>query len=1487
MRKLKPRSLFAIKNDMIDYQLRWDMSKYPYATIKTTTEDVDNSFESPQPIDSKHLEKLLGWTAKIATPALTAAQICDRIDPISDEYVISPSKLEKVLLHHPAYVTLEPKEKFSTKGFIPRKTLIESACRYLLTWCSHAEPEESVTDILGERICRLIASPYQLKPDELWTLLEQVGVIEKLGDEDISAADMRTFLAFCQYWGLQAEVVLSWDGFQARAQYRILKPVHLDLGYGGYWLSQFDDDERTLIEKRLLDGHTLEELGEALGVSREGARQRTKKVIDRLQHPAFRIIFGYVLGQNLFELSSMRLVFPDRIANKMENYFGRRITNRGLYQILKTIAMVEPIQVYNSDWLWINWGKDFGKLPGLERWEKEYDINEEDYLSVARRCTGGLSKTEDRILFRCAEESHRSIKRLRPCIIRTLNILKRPAHFKDIAAKSQELFPDFPKGFSASRVNSVLQNLERADEIKKVDRAIYALSEYAEEEILPSLSDPQPTEITTFPLCVTSDLDYDTILEEIENEKDHYKNLFIGLDPINSDAVCKAILRIIKAVEDLPTPRSLCELRINQEGYQWLILWAKHIDASTLRALLDDYEQYLEWGAGKATPVALGAGLLLLLLATEVGRRESISSMLWPFLRKRLNDDARKIVFQGNQGINQRFKDVIESTCRKFNLRHVLGQEGTQSYYITMTLQYGFALSHLKQLPLTLTGHKNLRAFDLLLSTHLKSESFFHLFHTLRDFRFNRISLDIATKILDANPWVLPEKTQDVLDATKSVEELEDQLSTPNIQVSGEDDGQHVMLVHSPNLRWDGVDKPFFECPLQQLDRMDLNDDRYDLFVGERYMGSLLRDANGSYGCIEEIRIHLDSPQQIIRLCDSEGKTCYTQELQLWNEDDDLMVSVFLFPSGRKINAWERQMDTQSQYVLITLTDLGVEPSIEPWRLVGEGKWRLILLQKGWSPDLKITMEEDDFWSPLLKSEQSDKSISHLSDWEQKIQIKVVSNATLEFGDKFDLAIKNIPPEVKISHAIFCKKPVAVTPLPEERRIKNIELTPEVALAIWRGSKIEFRLDCNGDKKRLRLPVDLDFMGSVIERKTRWKPMFIGREVTVRELESNRVQVFVPNHWRGERFQDLALMEGSVFLRRLWKRPRTLGGLVGLGAPLKVQKPYNCLSEEKLLTLSTEVVDRGIIDQVLMDETLIDIFLHRDVEPGSDHFLIGVSPNGRVSQFEIEMHEGRQWLAEIDSPLVACGIAYRGECVGSWWEDHIEILDSLDAKSIQNVAAMMRWLHLPILKPTWREKVIRFIETNLVAVLSAWVQDQGLPRYLCFNETYETWFANIGELFVEIPVEPEHASAIVDLMIQDQFLNNFGKALHCLGHINPIFMGRVVQALLDSRYRNFKESEWNDHLQSAKRRFLYLPSRASEQDTRIEEENRLDEAAQSMILAPSFLKHVAQQGVEMAKSGRNRHLSAINRENLEISMNVQPFNRYLCINIFNDIIRNL
>ena len=47
-----------------------------------------------------------------------------------------------------------------------------------------------------------------------------------------------------------------------------------------------------------------------------------------------------------------------------------------------------------------------------------------------------------------------------------------------------------------------------------------------------------------------------------------------------------------------------------------------------------------------------------------------------------------------------------------------------------------------------------------------------------------------------------------------------------------------------------------------------------------------------------------------------------------------------------------------------------------------------------------------------------------------------------------------------------------------------------------------------------------------------------------------------------------ALMEGSVFLSRLWTMPRPIHSVGGYGAPLGVRSPYNWVSDRDLLTVA-------------------------------------------------------------------------------------------------------------------------------------------------------------------------------------------------------------------------------------------------------------------------------------------------------------------------------
>ena len=54
----------------------------------------------------------------------------------------------------------------------------------------------------------------------------------------------------------------------------------------------------------------------------------------------------------------------------------------------------------------------------------------------------------------------------------------------------------------------------------------------------------------------------------------------------------------------------------------------------------------------------------------------------------------------------------------------------------------------------------------------------------------------------------------------------------------------------------------------------------------------------------------------------------------------------------------------------------------------------------------------------------------------------------------------------------------------------------------------------------------------------------------------------------------LALLEGPIFLKRLWRHPRPLGQLGGYGAPLELRSPYNFIDFRMMI--SAEVHDPGI-----------------------------------------------------------------------------------------------------------------------------------------------------------------------------------------------------------------------------------------------------------------------------------------------------------------------
>ncbi len=105
--------------------------------------------------------------------------------------------------------------------------------------------------------------------------------------------------------------------------------------------------------------------------------------------------------------------------------------------------------------------------------------------------------------------------------------------------------------------------------------------------------------------------------ESRESTKQHDESLFSHIDPKSDEqAIHAAVLVIVKRLQALPAPRSLCEIGASDEDSRWLCTWAWGVRPQTA----------YRWLAASWPGISGGAdagGSLLLLLAAEVARRQA------------------------------------------------------------------------------------------------------------------------------------------------------------------------------------------------------------------------------------------------------------------------------------------------------------------------------------------------------------------------------------------------------------------------------------------------------------------------------------------------------------------------------------------------------------------------------------------------------------------------------------------------------------------------------------------------------------------------------------------------------------------------------------------------------------------------------------------------------------------------------------------------
>jgi len=245
-----------------------------------------------------------------------------------------------------------------------------------------------------------------------------------------------------------------------------------------------------------------------------------------------------------------------------------------------------------------------------------------------------------------------------------------------------------------------------------------------------------------------------------------------NLDP-SSASLASAFKPLLYQANQFGRPWSIAELRLSAVDIQWLHTWLAHVNAKDSQSWLQPVSLASLEGSFVASSHMLGG--LLICLGAEVCREQSREDSVWPAIRNVLppSHPFRNALFLANGQPSALAREMITGAVHFLNLRNAIDIEGTQQWFVTIKLQFGFTFHGAKsRLAEWLVGLGPPQAVQYLNGDsgypELASDRFQLLWLTLKQLRRGWIEEKDARDVLASNPWVKPQWINDLLIEAKA-----------------------------------------------------------------------------------------------------------------------------------------------------------------------------------------------------------------------------------------------------------------------------------------------------------------------------------------------------------------------------------------------------------------------------------------------------------------------------------------------------------------------------------------------------------------------------------------------------------------------------------------------------------------------------------------------------------------------------------------------
>ena len=771
-------------------------------------------------------------------------------------------------------------------------------------------------------------------------------------------------------------------------------------------------------------------------------------------------------------------------------------------------------------------------------------------------------------------------------------------------------------------------------------------------------------------------------------------------------------------------PWSIAELGLAKDEVDWLLRWFSHLTPESIEIWFKSVSPQ-KIGSEMFVTSRQMLGALFVCAGAEICREESSEDSVWPAIRRILpkSHALQSELFMSNGQPTLLTKTIISDAARALNLRNAMDIEGTQQWFVTIKLQFGFTRRGAKnRLAEWLVNLGRPHAVQYLNGEsefpELISKSFQSLWRILTQYRQGLIDDMQVRDALRSNPWVKSHWTDDLLKqakakiATLGTGISDVQPADTNVQT------EECCPLLDIRLKWPPNETPRIGF---KLDRVAIEEQisgesvtELDFYIDGSRICRWLRQRDGSWAGPDNIYSEPDNSRkqpnlnpQVFTVQTRSGDT-----LLEWDFSDSGLLDetiIFDLKDEKMLEAGFEQLQPNRSYAIVCDRDCEIQGCVPSETFERNNIARKVVrLNPPLEENLCLAYGDFVLWQPLLSQEERKPRF--------KLTLQTPKTNNLSLNDRSELLLDGLPEDAESVELLIHKKTY------EMRRfdgtwstLEKITLDPKLAA---RQRRVRVRFQLEGQAFSYVPLLKFDLLGAAMLNQNNK-----GKELTLEGLKAKAVVNLSQNIsslwvWIPDEDNKARVFEGNYQAGRLRYGKIRLRDFAGHGGELRI------LSDVDRYPLGIRCLDTGYVGDflpgMLGKDAQLSLLQDKSAEEsgGNGYSLFEwIAENQREAKL-VQLADScvqkssteRLWLLRYQAHPLAIALAWKGAWLGSWWNlqsinNYIEGRREMHTRDF----AVVKWLRTPVLHPTLVSSVKKAVLRNPCHFLRAWRGGEGLP----------------------------------------------------------------------------------------------------------------------------------------------------------------------------------